>query len=232
MANPNDLYSLLDPVVETTLAMLQEGVNGALADHWDATADEPLRPICSTANHPVQPQQMSAGGLPLLTCYRFRQRQNEFSSVHANDSRISLQISYTAPDTAIDDMGERWPLLNAVWDQIVKTMCNGSVHYAGPTPFDVGVYEFFINSADKVERYLAPDSRLSPGLIYPSFLGRFDVSYRELPDLSALHPFLCLRAKYYTEGNASEPADLDQLIYTEEGKLFRDAVEPFDEEAN
>jgi hypothetical protein len=228
----SDLYSALDPLVEAFLALSQAGVNDLLASLWDSSDDRSIAPIVATANHPITPQQLSAGQLPLLSAYRSTEVRTETTMGHINDRVVTLEITYVAPETPPDDMTARWPLLQAVWSALLTSVCNGSDAYVGPSLPDSGLIEIRLETARKLERYLQRESVNAPGVIYPAFVARINVVERPVVDISHLAQFLSLRTKLYTDGLHPEPADVTVDTYTPEGEAVRDAVEPFDEESN
>jgi hypothetical protein len=227
------LYSVVDPVVASVLAVSKDGVNAELAAFWSGDEDDPESqpPIRGTAGFPVTPQQISDGKLPLLSCYRRTQVDHETSALYSEDKQVTLQFMYIGPDTNPDHLGSRWPLLNAVWEAILSAVQCTREEYVGATPSDAGVITFVRGSAKKTEQYLRTGSASVPGTLYPAFVGEFDIIVREPTDISGLQDWVDMFGKIYVDGWAEEPADVE-FIATNPDSAAANAVEPFDPETN
>lgn len=211
------LDTLEDPFLTPLLALLMEGVNADVAA-LAAPDAEPEPAVRSTAPHPVALEIAGESALPLLSCYRVRSRGRQRSIAYV-DHTVTLQIAYTSPATAREQLSARWPLLEVVWQSILGTIRRGyhAAHQGGIEVLGpLGVIEVPLASAQKRELFAADGD-----YAYPSFLAEVDVILQtaSFEETGTLHPALSFTHNFYLDGVRDDVPDVAAISFTPEGEL-------------
>jgi hypothetical protein len=177
-----------DVVVDAFCALARSEVTRLLADLTNV-GDEPVEAVLETRAFPAPLDLVEATALPAMTIYRSREVEIQKTMRH-RDSRTTLVFVYTAPETALDKLGPRWPILRTVWRALLEAISVGEVGEVGGRVnvlAGVGVTAIDIETASVVY-----DASVTPeGLAFPQFRGEITIEERpvvvsELVDLREL----------------------------------------------
>lgn len=221
------LDSTTDPVMTHVLGLVQAAVNADFkADDALFEADEVIK---STFPYPIELSQgLGDLSMPALGCHRKTTRDRRFSVVHTDKVSI-FRFTYMTPACAKEQIEERWPLLEKVWQKMVNALNAG--HHpayldAAPVLVDAGVIRIAPDSFTKQEFFADAGT-----YAFPSFWGECEVTWRDpdAQDTSTLHPMLSARGKLQVDGNEGTP-DVDFIAYTPVGLEEVDS-EPYEDES-
>lgn len=221
------LDSTTDPLMTHVLGLVQAAVNADFkAEDASFESDEAIK---STFPYPIEfSQGLGDLAMPALGCHRKTTREKRFSAVHT-DKVSTFRFTYMTPACAKEQIDDRWPLLENVWQKMVDAL-NAGHHpdYLNDAPVlvDAGVIRIAPDSFTKQEFFAD-----SGTYAFPSFWGECEVTWRDpnAQDTSDLHPMLSARGKLFTDGHQGTP-DVVFDAYTPLGLEARDA-EPYESEA-
>lgn len=197
------LDSLVDPLIAPLLALLKDAINADLAAEMLALDLVPEDAVQTTAPHPVPLEIAGQLALPMLTCFRVRSRSRVATFSHT-DQVNTLQFGYLTPATSREQLDERWPLLDRVWQSLLRTLNRGShpAHLAGaPVLEEAGVVRIATEAALKLELFAEAGD-----YSYPMFRGEVDVTWRDTSpfDTSGLFPALSFEHEFHIDRPVDE----------------------------
>lgn len=202
-----DLDKATDPQVAALLTLGRGGVNADLAEVLGGDVLAGVYPCPATL------AVMSAVKLPALMIWR---RQEELSrkgrALRYADREVELRIECVLPATPKDRLPSRWPLLQAVWWQLLRGLFAGrhdAVSGGAEILRAAGIHTLEVEEA-RVTYSFAAETQ-SPEL-FPYFQATLPMVYREPPDLSDLHDLLATDVRYLLTGESPPLADDEPIL--------------------
>ena len=174
---------LSDAVVETMADVAHAAANDALSGTLGEDA------IATVWTWPVsEPSQVGENALPCLAVSRLIDTEEE-QTLFDQIERTTIRIAYIASATPSDKLNERWPLLRAVFNNVIRAL-----REAVYPQFGVGQGE------------------LKDAGVTAYILGSVRVQYRLIPGVDTKHPSFEATAVFQTTGeDLFQRDDLDRL---------------------
>ena len=158
--------STTDPVVAALRAIALAEVVPALAPTLGST----FPAISQTFGFPIALAMLPTLQLPALAIYV--ERETAFRTGRHNDRKLSVVFEYVGPITPLAKLDTTWPLLRAVWNQVLLKMEQGTVSGVDVLRL-LGVTWVADENAD-VQYDHAPNGDQT----FPHFMGRIAINYR------------------------------------------------------
>lgn len=216
------LDTVEDPLLTPLLALLADAINADLAAEAPPSAT-PEAAVASTAPHPVPIITVGETALPVLSCYRVRSRARRRSIAYV-DHTTTLQFSYLSASTAREQLPARWPMLERVYQALVKALVAGThpAHAAGAEVLEpLGLIDVLLPSLQKRELFAEGGD-----FTYPMFLLEVDVVVQtsDFTDPSTLWPALSFEAGIYHHAVSDDAPDVAVISYTPLGQAVKDGL--------
>jgi hypothetical protein len=205
----NGLESIADPLLGPLLALLKDAINSDLAAEQTAAgvvADEVEDAVTAVYPNAVNLQMLGQATLPALSAFRLRTRSTRVTSVYWEHT-YTLQFEYITPQTALEQIDNRWPLLDRVWLALIDTLCRGTHadHEGGDEVLaDAGIVKVLTGTAQKQEAYVE-----GTGYAYPMFRASIDIvcqSNRSRTDIDDLGTANTVRGKFFIDPDVDDYA--------------------------
>jgi hypothetical protein len=234
MSKAAALDSLPDPLITPLLQFLQIAVN---ADLREQMATVTLQPgveaedvIQTIAPRPLDLLVDGDGKLPMLGCVRTKVRSKQVT-FGFKENYTTLRFYYFTPATNVDQLGERWPLLNRVWESMIRALEVGKhddYHAGADLLEELQITWVNFESATKQELHAERGQ-----FAFPAFIGDIEIRTRMAAAWAGtLYPTLSFLTKMFQgpaeTGRTREP-QVQVLDFTETGKEERDS-DPNDDE--
>jgi hypothetical protein len=201
----SDFDRATDPVVAALASVGKAGVNARLQATLGGDA------VVAALGYPAPLEILSAAELPALAVYVRRERIERTSArALANQDRVAtVWIDYVAPATPLAKIATRWPLLRAVWWELVQSLSTPDA--AGlATLKAAGVIVVDVDGAT-VDFDVAPGA--GGGTPFPFFRAVLPVTHRGAADLSALADLVDMDVRYLLDGlRASEQPIVRDIV--------------------
>lgn len=205
------LESLPDPLLGPLLPLLKDAINSDLRVEQTAAGVAPadLKDVVVQAwPNAVTLEILGQAALPVLAAFRLRARSRR-ATVTFWEHTYTLQFEYVTPQTALEQIDNRWPLLDRVWLALMDTLCRGTHADHTPAPGDPvmedsGLVRVLTETALKQEMYAE-----SAGYAYPMFRATVDVvcqSNRSRTDIDDLGVANTVRAMFWTDPEVDDYA--------------------------
>ncbi len=202
-ANARKLDRIVDVQVDALLAVLAANIRFGLdqsigAEQWQGEV------LCETHNYPVTLAQLRDNRLPALAVWR----QDAGIVKKTERARLTtFAIRYVLDSTPLDNIGEVWPMLNAVWEIISWTLEGNAMVDLAPPIGDpcpstdllvmAGIQEIFEEQARATFDFAVsvageagqafPVLDVSVPAQHLGTFGGYPFDPSELPDLTELH---------------------------------------------
>lgn len=209
--------SAVDPVVSALRAMAIANTLPALALVFGDVASYPA--IRSTRGAPFTLEMIEGAQLPMLCVHVVSEREAMMGK--KRDAQLTVVFEYIGPQTPLQKIDARWPMLRTVWRQLVEDVIEGSVQDA-PGLDAVGVVQVDYETA-AVEYDYATDGEQA----YPYFRGTIGALYRPPTDTAELADYLEMHARIYRDvpgdGDAANAPRVEFIARTPEGAAAHEA---------
>lgn len=181
-----------DPVIAAIATVAKAGVNAALREQLGGDA------VARAFGYPTPLEILGQADIPALAVYARREKIERTTGRRlANQDRVvTVWFDYIAPATPLAKLGTRWPLLRAVWWELVQAL-NTPCAEGLAVLRAAGVIGVDVDEAT-VDYDVAPGA--AQGTPWPFFRAVMPITHRNEPDLSALQNLIDMDLRIHLDG--------------------------------
>lgn len=190
----SDYDRAADPVVAAIASVGKLGTNARLQTLLEGDA------IAKVFGFPAPLEILGTSDLPALAVYVRREKIERTARARAQADRVAaVWLDYIAPATPLGKLSTRWPLLRAVWWELLQSLVAPDA--AGlETLTAAGIVAIDMDAAT-VDYDVA--SGTQQGTPFPFFRAVLPVTHRDVADVSALRDLVDMDVSYLLGGLAA-----------------------------